>query len=246
MSETPTPRQALRSPLSPPLLRRDSVTSEQAARPVNTQMLRIKNLLNPMDPNKQADASASLRATPAYTVNDYTPTPTPGPDTPLIPASAKRQKNGKGKAVAQPAATKGLVRYRSYECNSDIVCPDPTLRNEIIIEHHRFQVSAGEDIDGLISDFARNIPYASSKKDFHEKTGREGFECWLPGVSHSDSNGIPLLTCDSLSVYLQCPRRQEQKVPHGHVGLPGRPCAYHILLQGVRRFLKGIPSRFLG
>ena len=173
-----TPKQAMLSPVSPPHLRRDSVTSERAAKPVNTHMLHINNLLNPMNANNHADGSISLRSTPAYTPDDFTSTPTPGPDTPLTPASTKRQKNGKGKAAPKRAASKGVVRYRSYECNSNVICDNPNLRKEIIDQHRHFQVSTEED--GLISDYPKHIPYTSDKKDFHDKTGRDAFECMSP------------------------------------------------------------------
>ena len=172
------------SPVSPPRLRRDSVTSEQAAKSTNINMLRINNLLNPMNPNNQNDGYTSLRTTPAYTANDTSLTPTPGPETPLTPASTRRQKNAKGKAVTRRAAPKGVVRYRSYECNSNVICADSALRQEIIDQHCRFQVSF--EGDGLISDYPKHIPYASDKKDFRNKTGRDAFECLLPCLSTSE------------------------------------------------------------
>ena len=142
---------------------------------MNTNMLRINNLLNPINTNNQIDGCSSLRSTPAYTVNDSTSTPTPSPDTPLTPASTERQKTGKGKAVNRRATPKGVVRYRPYECNSNVVCADAILRKEIIDQHRKFQVSI--EGDGLISDFPKHIPYASDKKAFHDKTGRDAFEC---------------------------------------------------------------------
>ena len=179
MSQTSTPKQAMLSPISPPQRRRDSVTSEQLAKPVNTHMLRINNLLNPMNhSNVQADSPASLCTTPTYSVNDFTSTPTPSPDTPLTPASTKRQKNGKGKPVTKRAMPKGVVNYRPYECKENIICADNALRNEIIDQHRHFQVSI--EGEGLISDYPKHIPYTSDKKDFHNKTGRDAFECLFP------------------------------------------------------------------
>lgn len=175
MSNTLTPERALPSPFSPQRSRRDSVTSEQAARPTGTNMLQIRNLLNPMGNNQEADPAYSRASTPAYTPNDFTPTPTPGPDTPLTPASTKRQRNGKAAAIVKPTPTKGIVRYKSYECNSDFLCTDPTLRDEIIKQHRNFQVSA--EGPGLISQFPKHVPYSSDRKDFSEKTGRDAFEC---------------------------------------------------------------------
>lgn len=179
MSQTSTPQQAMLPPVSTPQHRRDSVTSEKLAKPVNTHMLRINNLLNPMDnSNNQADGPASLRTTPAYSVNDSTSTPTPSPDTTLTPPSTKRQKNGKGKSVAKRAMPKSVVNYRPYECNENIICADTALRKEIINQHRYFQVSV--ESEGLIRDYPKHIPYTSDKKDFHNKTGRDAFECLLP------------------------------------------------------------------
>jgi hypothetical protein len=142
-------------------------------------MLRINNLLNPMNnSNNQADGSTSLRTTPAYTVNDFTSTSTPGSGTPLTPASTKRQKNGKGKPVAKRATPKGVVNYRPHECNDNVVCTDAALRKEIIDHHCRYHVSI--EGEGLISDYPKHIPYTSDKKDFHNKTGRDAFECLFP------------------------------------------------------------------
>lgn len=172
------------SPISPPQHRRDSVTSEQLAKPVNTHMLRINNLLNPMNnSNNQADGPASLCSTPTYSVNDFTSTPTPSPDYPLTPASAKRQKNGKGKPVTKRSMPKGVVNYRPYECKENIICADTALRNEIIDQHRHFQVSI--EGDGLISDYPKHIPYMSDKKDFHNKTGRDAFECLSPLLANA-------------------------------------------------------------
>jgi hypothetical protein len=179
MSQISTPGQAMLSPVSSSRHRRDSVTSEQTAKSTNTHMLRINNLLNPMNnSNNQADGSTSIRSTPAYTVNDFTSTPTPGPDTPLTPASTKRQKNGKGKPVTKRATPKGVVNYRPHECNDNVVCADAALRREIIDKHCHYQVSI--EGEGLISDYPKHIPYTSDKKDFQTKTGRDAFECLLP------------------------------------------------------------------
>lgn len=199
MSQAPTPKQAMPSPVSPSRHRRDSVTSEETAKPVNTHMLRINNLLNPMkNSNNQADGSTCLRTTPAYTVNEFTSTPTPGPDTPPIPASTKRQKNGKGKPVTKRTMPKGVVNYRPYECNQNVVCADPNLRQEIIDQHRRFQVSI--EGEGLIRDYPKHIPYTSDKKEFHNKTGRDAFECLLLCllVLGTYESRKSLLTLDSL------------------------------------------------
>jgi hypothetical protein len=217
MSLTPKSQQALLSPFGPQHLRRDSVTSEQTAKPVNTKMLQIKNLLNPMD----------------TTINDFTPTPTPGPETPLTPASTRRQKTGKDHATsAKRAAPKGVVNYKSYGCNSNTVCADPALRSEIINQHANFKLEA--EGNGLISDYPKHIPYASGKKDFYDKTGREAFECLSPFVSLPSQNETSLLTHDSLPVYLRRSERPDSEGSQCHVGLPGWPRAHNTFLQSLR------------
>jgi hypothetical protein len=233
MSLTPKSQQALLSPFGPQHLRRDSVTSEQTAKPVNTKMLQIKNLLNPMNTSRKTNAPASLASTPAYTVNDFTPTPTPGPETPLTPASTRRQKTGKDHATsAKRAAPKGVVNYKSYGCNSNTVCADPALRSEIINQHANFKLEA--EGNGLISDYPKHIPYASGKKDFYDKTGREAFECLLPFISLPSPNETSSLTHDSLPVYLRCSERPDSEGSQCHVGLPDRARAHNTLLQSLR------------
>jgi hypothetical protein len=233
MSMTPKSQQALLPPFSPQHLRRDSVTSEQTAKPVNTKILQIKNLLNPMNTSRETYATASPASTPAYTVNEFTPTPTPGPEIPLTPASTRKQKTGKDHATsAKRAAPKGAVNYKSYGCNSNSVCADPALRTEIINQHANFKVAA--EGNGLISDYPKHIPYASGKKDFYDKTGREAFECLLPFVSLPSQNETSLLTHDSLPVYLRRSERPDSEGSQCHVGLPGWPRAHNTFLQSLR------------
>jgi hypothetical protein len=233
MFMTPKSQQALLSPSGPQHLRRDSVTSEQTAKPVNTKMLQIKNLLNPMNTSRETNAPASLASTPAYTVNDFTPTTTPGPETPLTPASARRQKTGKDHVTsAKRAAPKGVVNYKSYGCNSSTVCADPALRTEIINQHANFKLAA--EGNGLISDYPKHIPYASGKKDFYDKTGREAFECLSHCFSLPTPNGISSLTHDSLPVHLCCSERPDSEGSQRHVGLSSRSRAHNAFLQSLR------------
>jgi hypothetical protein len=229
----PRSQQALLPSFNPQHFRRDSVTSEQTAKPVNTKMLQIKNLLNPINTSREANATASPASTPAYTVNDFTPTTTPGPDTPLTPASTRRQKNGKDHATsAKRAAPRGVVNYKSYGCNSNTVCADPALRTEIINQHANFKLAA--EGDGLISDYPKHIPYASGKKDFYDKTGREAFECLSPCCSLPIPNGTSSLTLDSLPVHLRCSERPDSEGSQRHVGLSSRSRAHYAFLQGFR------------
>jgi hypothetical protein len=149
-----------------------------AAKPTNADMLKINYLLNPV----AADDDASRPATSAYTAT-YTPTPTsaatptPGPDTPLTPASTKQQKNGKDNGVVPSGPTKNPVNYRPYESNSNTRHYDSEFRNEMAAQHRAFRIcTAGSGGRGLIGDFPKHVPYASEKKGFFAKTGRDSFE----------------------------------------------------------------------
>lgn len=173
-------QQTLRSPSSQPS-RRDSVTDEQAAKTSNMNMLQIKNLLNPISSSQQVEASPSPASTPAYVANNFTPTPTstPGPETPLTPASSK-PKNVKDAAVFKAASTKGLVKYKPFECNAKLHWLGSALRAEIADQHRAFKIRpSGRGNEGLIGNFPRHIPYASEKKGFFGKTGRDAFEGML-------------------------------------------------------------------
>ena len=178
MSHTPTPRQALPSSSTPQSNRCDSVTSELTAKPTNTNMLKIHYLLNPV----AADDYSSRPSTPANTATyTHTPTsaatPTPGPDTPVTPASTKQQKNGKDNGVVPSGRPKNPVNYRPYECNSNTHYYDAEYRNEMAAQHRAFRIcTAGSGGQGLIGDFPKHVPYASEKKGFFSKTGRDAFE----------------------------------------------------------------------
>jgi hypothetical protein len=65
-------------------------------------------------------------------------------------------------AVFIKAKTKGEVAYPPFE----------SLDDEIMRACQKFQVFPL----GTVQDYPRSIPYHSGKKDFFEKTGREGFE----------------------------------------------------------------------
>lgn len=176
MTSFPNRHQALYSPASQHS-RRDSVTSQQAAKPSNINMLRISNLIH----HDLDDAPASSAATAARFANDYTPTPTPtpGPDTPPTPSSTK-PKNTKDAAIFKAASTKGHVKYKPYECITSLQFLSPDLRAEIAVQHKAFNICpSGRGDEGLIGHFPRHIPYASEKKGFFAKTGRDAFEGML-------------------------------------------------------------------
>lgn len=141
-------------------------------------MLRIQNLLNPEGSSQQANVPVSRTPTPAYTTNVSTPTPTPSPDTPITPACTKRPKvYEKGGVVFQRGTSQGIVRYKPI----NIGTPSPELtdseRTEMDFQHKAFDITPpGLQVPGLIEDYNKHIPYASEKKGFFGKTGREAFE----------------------------------------------------------------------
>lgn len=61
------------------------------------------------------------------------------------------------------AHPKGTIRFQPFED-----CLDARLTESV----KKFQIYPA----GRIKEFCRHIPYASGKKDFFEKTGRESFE----------------------------------------------------------------------
>lgn len=186
MSHTPVLHQALPSSSTPQSNRRDSVTSELAAKPAIADMLRINNLLNPV----ASDAPDASRAATPADIASHTPTPTsattptPCPDTPLTPASTRQQKNGKDNGVVPKGLPQNPVNYRPYECNSNTHYYDSDFRNEMAAQHRAFRIcTAGSGGHGLIGDFPKHVPYASEKKGFFTKTGRDSFEGLLVGIS---------------------------------------------------------------
>ncbi|KAI7553395.1 hypothetical protein KC331_g1257 [Hortaea werneckii] len=156
-----------------------------------TNMLKINSLLNPSasehyEQTKQeapeqhmrtkSEPSVSPPPTPAYTPSQYSWISTsPVPLTPTTP-STRPQKLVKDAAVFIKGPTTPPVNYPPYESNETSICLSVHQQAELWEQHDVFDVRPnGRGKIGLIGEFPRRIPYASDKKDFHEKTNRDAF-----------------------------------------------------------------------
>ncbi|KAI7279579.1 hypothetical protein KC345_g5300 [Hortaea werneckii] len=169
-------------------------SAEVDAKPVaiaNTNMLKINSLLNPSaaehykqtkqeDPGQhertKSEPSPSPPPTPAYTPSQYSwNSSSPVPLTPTTP-STKPQKLVKDAAVFIKGPTTPPVNYPPYESNETSICLSAHQQAELWEQHDIFDVRPdGRGKIGFIGEFPRRIPYASDKKDFHEKTNRDAF-----------------------------------------------------------------------
>ncbi|KAI6807949.1 hypothetical protein KC332_g13255 [Hortaea werneckii] len=157
----------------------------------STNMLKINSLLNPptsehYEQTKQeapeqhertkSEPSPSPPPTPAYTPSQYSWTSSsPVPLTPTTP-STKPQKLVKDAAVFIKGPTTPPVNYPPYESNETSICLSAHQQAELWEQHDIFDVRPdGRGKIGFIGEFPRRIPYASDKKDFHEKTNRDAF-----------------------------------------------------------------------
>ena len=97
----------------------------------------------------------------------------------------KKQKLVKDNAVfIKHRPSPGTVLYPPYECTEIDRSLAPHEQQEISRQHLRFRVyPSGPQNGGLIGDHSRRIPYASDKKGFYDKTGRDAFDgeppAWL-------------------------------------------------------------------
>jgi hypothetical protein len=121
-----------------------------------TAMCSIESLLNPVKsvPRGTERPSSPLPLNTTSSAHGSSPLTTPSP--------MKKPKMTKDGAVFIKAKTKGEVIYPPFEL----------LDEEIMRACQKFQVFPL----GTAQDYPRSIPYHSGKKDFFEKTGREGFE----------------------------------------------------------------------
>lgn len=167
--------QGFPSPPSSTPVRRDSVTSEVTAGPSSSKMLRIQNLLNPEMPDNQPKRSTSPPPTPASIANNSTLASTPCPDTPQTPASKGKKPAKDGTAFVR-GCPQGEVKFEPFECDTSSNVLTANENAELKEQHKRFQLFPSGGESGLIREFPKHIPYASEKKGFFTKTGREAFE----------------------------------------------------------------------
>ncbi|RMZ13687.1 hypothetical protein D0862_02253 [Hortaea werneckii] len=169
-------------------------SAEVDTKPVATasaNMLKINSLLNPptsghyeqtkqeapeQDERTKLEPSVSPPPTPAYTPSQYSwNSMSPVPLTPTTP-STRPQKLVKDAAVFIKGPTTPPVNYSPYESNETSICLSAQQQAELWEQHDVFDVRPnGRGKIGFIGQFPRRIPYASDKKDFHEKTNRDAF-----------------------------------------------------------------------
>ncbi|CAK7197420.1 hypothetical protein SEUCBS139899_000067 [Sporothrix eucalyptigena] len=117
------------------------------------------------------DSPSSFTSSPAssFASSSVMPSPVTVYSENLYPMDSSQNQTGSGGAQQGSfvefvrALPKGIVRFRPFEEGLDA-----TARESI----KKFQLYP----HGNIEEFCRHIPYASGKKDFFEKTGRESFE----------------------------------------------------------------------
>lgn len=105
------------------------------------------------------------------------------PETPISsPAMSDFASPRKKAKITKDAAVfvEGQVRG---ECRFP---PDEYQDEELAAYHQQFEVTPF----GQIADYPRHIPYSSDKKDFYEKTGREGFDGETYQAELPDTEGL--------------------------------------------------------
>lgn len=89
-------------------------------------------------------------------------TPISSPTMSDFASPRKKAKLTKDAAIFIEAEVRGECRFP----------PDEYQNEELLAYHQQFEVTPM----GKIAYYPRHIPYSSEKKDFSEKTGREGFD----------------------------------------------------------------------
>ena len=119
--------------------------------------------------------------------NQSQQTPLSSPNMSDLASPRKKAKLTKDAAVFVEGQVRGECRFP----------PDEFQDEELEAHHQQFEVKP----IGQIADFPRRIPYASEKKDFCGKTGREGFD--------GKSKQSLMVTTDtaSLPIYFQSTRQ---------------------------------------
>ena len=141
-------------------------------------MMKIQSLLNPsaMESPSDTNNSASPPLTPAYTAAESTAFSTPQSTTTAPDFAGKGQKRVKEDNSYTSSGQRAAVIYPPFEIHERALCLSKVDQDELYRKHRQFKVKVpGKDGAGHIADHTRHIPYSSDKKDFLEKTGRDGF-----------------------------------------------------------------------
>lgn len=146
-------------------------------------MMTIQSLLNPTVSdtrrysNTTNDTSVQSKSaySPASSALQYSPKP---PTSTTVPAINRTQKHI-GMSPLAVDHTGDAVNYPPHELHDQAICLRKDDVNELYRQHQLFKIKPSTtDGSGLIGENTRYIPYASEKKNFLTKTGRNGFNGW--------------------------------------------------------------------
>ena len=164
-----------------PASREDSVTPPDYKPDSSpSRMFTIQSMLNPQasdtsqalhEPESNSRSATPTSATPVLTVSSTTRSTTPG-----TPSSTKGKKTTKKTAILNRGSPTGQVNYPPYELTGESIGIADDDQEELIHQHRLFRVKPSVcDGEGLIWGGTRFIPYSSHKKNFFNKTSKEGF-----------------------------------------------------------------------
>lgn len=128
--------------------------------------MKIQDLLNsPSSPSSRSDEGQSPSTSPYSPAgtSPSTSTSTSPSSSPSTPPPKKIKLVKDAPVFNSDAQPRGAINFPPYEADEG---------SELAAQHERFCVQP----KGRIAEFVRHIPYASDKKGFSEKTGREGFD----------------------------------------------------------------------
>ena len=202
---TPPPVPPMLSPCSTEhdIKRYTSSTPDSNLGMASPNMLKIQYLLNPSasdeTPINHFPGSMQPPFTTGYTQASVVRS-TPPSAAPSTPSSSKRFKADDNDAVFNHGENEDTIKYPPFESHDDAFCLSSAEREELARQHKLFDIKyRSED---KIADHPKFIPYASEKKSFGGKTGREGFN----GRSSSSIHHAQILTRpQSFLVHFQSP-----------------------------------------
>ncbi|KAI9890603.1 MAG: hypothetical protein M1814_003801 [Vezdaea aestivalis] len=145
-------------------------------------IISVASLLNPILPNPPPSPSSVVDVsldTPALTYGSCTPSLSSSPRTPVTSTFCPRRPQHTSTPSTKlpkdaplftttPTPTRGPIRYPPHEQFG----PSP-LPPDLLTQLERFSIFP---LGSIATHGVRHIPYASDKKTFFDRTGREGFE----------------------------------------------------------------------
>jgi hypothetical protein len=151
----------------------------RASRFPSPTTISVASLLNPLPhASPQSPSGRDTPFTPSLTFASCTPSITSAPSTPpqqsasltlkRPPTTAPRPAKDAPLFTTTPSPTNGSVNYPPYERYTP-----STTTDHLLSELSRFEIFP---LGSIATHGVRHIPYASAKKGFFERTGRESFE----------------------------------------------------------------------